>query len=122
MGARPQGQFVQTTKGGAKNIHSRFREIVGHGTVCDFLYDDWSDQSHAATKGCGLDATMADGSAVRVIALKTKPYLMAGSGPYSFPWWHSLNWRIPFTVNHYVVGFIFDTARRWGFFRSASNG
>ena len=119
--ARPRGEFVQTVKGGAKNVHSNFPAIEGHGSVCDFIYDDYSDQSHDATKDCGLNATMKDGSAVYVIALKTKPSLFPGSGPYRFSWWQPLNLRVPFTTNYYVVGFIFDTLRRWSFFRAASN-
>ena len=122
--AEPQGQFVGLVKGGARRIHYCFPRILSHGKVCDFIYDDWSDQCHDATKGCSLAARMADGSPVRVIALKTKPSLVEtdGFGPYSFPWWQPLNQRIPFTENYYVVGSAFDVLRRWGLFRAQANG
>lgn len=120
--AEPQGQFVGLVKGGVQRIHYHFPRILAHGKVCDFIYDDWSDQCHDATKGCSLNATMADGSPVYVIALKTKPSLAPGSGPYRFPWWQPLNQRIPFTENYYVVGSAFDVLRRWGLFRAQANG
>lgn len=121
--ATPTGQFVGVSKGGARNVHYIFKRIMAHGRVCDFIYDDYSDQSHLATKGNSLAARMDDGSPVVVYALKTKPSLVTagGFGPYVFPWWQAFNWRVPFTENYYVVGFIFDTLRRWGWFRAAAN-
>jgi hypothetical protein len=119
--AIPTGQFVATIKGGAHDVNFKVKNIYSHGKVTDIMVDDWSDQSHDATKAILLNVKMADGSPVNVIALKTKPSLAPGSGPYKFPWWQPINQRIPFTTNYYVVGFAFDTLRRWGFFRSSSN-
>lgn len=116
--ALPQGQFVATIKGGANHIWLTVHTIVKHGKVCDIITDDYSDQSHDPTSLVVLDCKMADGSPVRVIALKTKPVLAPGSGPYKFlfPWpWLNPSWL------GYPCGFIFDTLRRWGFFRSEAN-
>ncbi len=119
--AVPHGQFFATIKGGSTNISLVCHEIAPGAKVCEVITDDWSDQSHNATKGISLDLKMSDGSAVRVISLKTKPHLVPGSGPYTFPWWQAINYRLPFTENYYVVGTVFDILRRWGLWREKAN-
>lgn len=116
--ADPRGQFVATIKGGARDVHLHIREILQHARRADLITDDWSDQSHLPTSGIVYDCRMADGSAVTVLALKTKPSFVPGSGPYRFvfPW----PWLNPAWLGH-PAGFIFGVLRRWGFFRSQAN-
>ena len=114
----PNGNFAATIKGGARNITTRVKRLLGHGKVCDVMLDDWSDQSHAPTENILLDWRTDDGSPVTVVALKARPRLAPGSGPYRFliPAW--LNPRLL----GYPIGAAFEVLRRWGFFRSAANG
>ena len=116
--ARPLGEFAVTTKGGSFDIAVKIDRLTAHGRVCDLITDDWSDQSHKATSGVIYDVRTDDGTPVTVIALKTKPSFVAGSGPYKFlfPW----PWINPVWLGH-PWGFAFDTVRRWGFFRKDSN-
>jgi hypothetical protein len=116
--ADPRGQFVSTIKGGARNVYLRIESILQHAKRADLITDDWSDQSHKPTAGIVYDCRMLDGSAVTVLALKTKPVFARGSGPYRFlfPW----PWINPAWLGH-PFGFAFDTLRRWGFFRKQAN-
>ena len=117
--AQAGGQFVSTCKGGSVGIKQAFGKIVKRGTVCEHIFGDWSDQSHAWCTGCTLDSRMADGSAVRVIVLASDfPAIVPGSGPYRYmiikPWFP--HWL------HALIVWGFETLRRWGFWRKESNG
>ena len=113
----PNGNFAATIKGGSRNIRMRVRRLLGHGKVADVMLDDWSDQSHAPTENIVLDWRTADGSPVTVLALKARPRLAPGSGPYRFliPAWANPSW-----LGH-PIGAAFEVLRRWGFFRAAAN-
>lgn len=116
---QPTGQFAITCKGGSKNV-TIGGGLTAHGKDCDVMLDDWSDQSHAPTENVVLNITSKTGNPVRVRAMKNKPHLQGGSGPYTFvfpqPW---INPRLP-VIGH-PWAFIFETLRRWGFFRAQSN-
>jgi hypothetical protein len=110
----PTGQFAATIKGGAARVRLA-GNLMAHGSVCDVIYGDWSDQSHKYTEGCTLGITSGIGPVTVIVLAGTKPELEPGTGPYRFLF------PSPDMIGHNLVVWGFETLRRWGFWRSESN-
>lgn len=114
--AVPTGQFVATTKGDAHDTLIHVKKLSGHGKVCDFIYGDWSDQSHSWSINNTLIVNeVSDGKPVTVIVLAADFPVTVDTGVtykflYNQPWYPKIVRRL--------ISWGFLTLRRWGFFRS----
>jgi len=109
------GQFAATVKGGASRVVLQGR-LMRHARKYDVIIGDWSDQSHDPTTLVSLGLVPDDGQPVTVCVLKgTKPIELPGTGPYRYCFPN------PDACYHDLAVFGFETLRRWGAFRSASN-
>lgn len=78
----PCGQAVFHVRGGATEVHLKGR-IEGHGSTTDVDLGDASDPAAALTKRVYLDLTTADGSPVKVRAMKGwMPVVLNPEQPY----------------------------------------
>lgn len=112
---RPTGQFAGTIKGGTTKTELS-GALLCHGKKADFIYGDWSDQSHDKVTESVLNIIAKTPDPVRVLVLKAhKPAFVTGSGPYE---WLFPSPNLPM---HDLIVYGFETLRRWGAFREESN-
>lgn len=114
--AEATGQFIATIKGNAKRPSLTVLKIVNHGSVCDVILGDWSDQSNRYVASPMLDCKSETGPVTVIWLASDLPYLAPGSGPYRFKYWP--RWT-PLWI-HSIIVWGFQTLRRAGFFRSKS--
>lgn len=93
---RSGGSQVFTIKGGCSDIWVS-GIITVPGKVTDVDIDNYSDQSHAASKNISLNLTRADGKPVRYRSLKgCKVHICNPNDPYTcslyLPYWLGMAW------------------------------